>query len=173
MLGGQSSFTSSPVPVHRVPEVPAARFFQVKCITSTDEFLHWNEGPDRLRGAWKAKFYVVKPWSESNRRSSVVLEPDRRLQQKLEISRRATEKVPLLSKGLHVKQPSLTRARAGGSSGAAVAPRVSPQELEAPAAQAGPVLLCPRQDPAGRRGERPDTQRSLRPSRKAQTNNND
>lgn len=57
-------FTFSPFPVHRVLEVPAARFFQVKCITSKDEFHHWNEGPDSLRGAWKAKFYTVKPWSE-------------------------------------------------------------------------------------------------------------
>lgn len=65
--GGQSGFTSFPVSVQRVAEVPAARFFPVKCITSTDEFLHWNEGPDRLRGAWKAKFYTVKPRRERDR----------------------------------------------------------------------------------------------------------
>lgn len=64
MLGGQSGFTSFPVSVQRVAEVPAARFFPVKSITSTDEFLRWNEGPDRLRGAWKAKFDTVEPWFE-------------------------------------------------------------------------------------------------------------
>lgn len=39
-------------------------FSQVKRISSTDEFLPWKEGPDGLRGAWKAKFYTVKPWRE-------------------------------------------------------------------------------------------------------------
>lgn len=119
------AFTSSPGPVHRVTKVLAAWLSWVERITSTDESYSCNKGPDQLRGAWKAKFDTVKPWSGYNHRSSVTLEPDWSLHQKLERSRRATEKVPLLSKGLCAMRPSL--ARAGGSSGAAAAPRVSPE----------------------------------------------